>query len=452
MFSKEKKPENIIIGIVGNVDSGKTTLVENIKNILIKNKEPGGITQKIGLYNLKFKNLNIILLDNPGHKLFRKNINISYKIADIIILLISGTDKYNTYTKKILKKKDKRFFFVVNKIDEKNFCMKTIENILLKYKINIYDEEQKKKIFFTSLIKKENVVKIISEITNCFLNEKKIMNCKKGFYVTNFYFEKQVGFLTCGVCINETIKKGYYGFYKKKVLGKIKKISFIDDNNFKKRNPCVITGFKIPIKIGNRIEFRPDKLNYKKKDILKENEKKCFFKKIKKKKKVIIISYDKNILDTAKKMFKKYKNFCIIREKVGQILSSDISLLETFNDVIMITFVKKPIIHERIYNLKTIYELEDIIKKSKKKKKIYGQIKIIKIFRKKTSIIYGCKILKGKIYKNKNILYKKKKIKIKEIKINNVSHDSIDSKKTVFFGLLLNDKVNISVNSILKII
>lgn len=440
-----KNKENIIISIIGNVDSGKTTFVENIKDICIKKKEPGEITQRIGLYNLSINSNNIILIDNPGHSIFKDNLKLSFKISDIIILIISGTDKYNLCNKNLIKKKDSRFFFIVNKIDDKNFDKENINKILLRYGLNIHSE---KKIFFSSLIKKKNAKEVLLKIIQEKPNFKKKTNNKNGFFVTNSYFEKSVGFVICGISLKEEVKKNYYILYKKNKIGKIKFLLYNNKrkNNIKKRNPCVIIGSEKAIKIGSKIKF------------IKKNPKKSvlFIKKnVKKKKKnlinVMIISYDKNILDAAVKIVKKKKKFFIVKKKVGQILKNDIVFIESFKKIILITFVKKPLIHKNVYNLKTIYEIEDVLNKYKKEN-ILGKIKILQIFNKNNSFIYGCKFIMGEINIYNKILYKKKKIDIMSIKINKISYNKIKSDRNTLFGLSINNKKKIPVGTILKII
>ncbi|UOQ33052.1 Translation initiation factor 2 [Candidatus Vidania fulgoroideae] len=445
MFSKEKK---IIVGIIGNVDSGKTTLTENLKNISIKVKEPGGITQKIGLYSFEMKGNKIAIIDNPGHKIFEENLNLSFKIADIIILMISGTDKYNLYTKKILEKKDKRFFFIINKVDDGNYDKNNIKKILLRYEIDI----KNKNVFFTSVKDANNVKDIFGNIIDSYhinnIKRKKI----EGFFVTNSYFEKKMGIITCGISLNEKVKTNLFVIKKHRIIGKVRKI-FSNKKNviqIEEKEPCVIFGIKEAIKTGERIRFTEKRITSSEKKTIKKKN----FKKYKKKIKVIIVSNDRNILDAAVKIIEKKKKIIILKKRVGQILKDDIFMLNNFNDIRLITFLEKGYLHERSSNFQTIYELKRSLKKKKKEKdqEVSGIIKIMKVFKKKNKIIYGCMLLEGKIKKNSKILHNGEKIGIKELKINKTTKENIESIKQLFGLLLSKNKIKFLVNEELKVL
>jgi bacterial translation initiation factor 2 (bIF-2) len=64
-----------IITILGHVDHGKTTLLDYIRKTNITEKEFGGITQKIGAYEITtpfkdYKTNKITFIDTPGHEAF----------------------------------------------------------------------------------------------------------------------------------------------------------------------------------------------------------------------------------------------------------------------------------------------------------------------------------------------------------------------------------------------
>ncbi|UOQ27834.1 Translation initiation factor 2 [Candidatus Vidania fulgoroideae] len=444
MFSKDKK---IIIGIIGNVDSGKTTLVENLKNISIKEKEPGGITQKIGLYNLELGKNKLTIIDNPGHKIFEDNLNLSFKIANIIILMISGTDKYNMYTQKILDKRDERFFYVINKIDDKNYNKENTKGILMRYNIEFSAEN----VFFTSVIKATNVKKIFEKILKIYLRNNLTQKKKKGFFVTNSYFERKRGIITCGISMNKDLKTNLYVIKKKNTIGKIRTI-FLNGKSvkiLKKKEPCMIIGIKKALKTGDKIKFTKEKI----KNEIKNFTKKKSNKKYKKRKKIILISNDKNILDAAVKIIEKKKKNLIIKKRTGQILKEDIFMLENFKDIFLITFLEKEYNHERSSNFKTIYELKREMKKKEKKKiSNIGIIKIVKIFKKEKNIIYGCMLLKGEINIENKILFKKEKIAIKEIKIDKMRKKNIKKTGQLFGLSLLKNKENIPLNKEIKVL
>ncbi|MFH1407582.1 MAG: translation initiation factor IF-2 [Patescibacteria group bacterium] len=83
----EKPP---VITIMGHVDHGKTTLLDYIRKTKIAEKEVGGITQKIGAYQVEIKDKKITFIDTPGHAAFAKMRAMGEKVADIVVIVIAA--------------------------------------------------------------------------------------------------------------------------------------------------------------------------------------------------------------------------------------------------------------------------------------------------------------------------------------------------------------------------
>jgi len=129
-----------IVAVLGHVDHGKTTLLDFIRKTNVAAKEHGGITQRIGAYQIHFKseirnpksetNLKsqknkgeehtITFIDTPGHEAFIKMRARGAKVADIALLVVAADDSVKPQTKesiRIIKEADIPMIVVVNKID-----------------------------------------------------------------------------------------------------------------------------------------------------------------------------------------------------------------------------------------------------------------------------------------------------------------------------------------------
>ncbi len=126
-----------IVVVMGHVDHGKTTLLDNIRKSTVAAKEAGLITQHIGATEVpldsiksmcssllgaeKIKIPGLLFLDTPGHEAFTTLRKRGSSIADMAILIVDVNEGLMPQTEEsitLLKEYKTPFIVAMNKIDK----------------------------------------------------------------------------------------------------------------------------------------------------------------------------------------------------------------------------------------------------------------------------------------------------------------------------------------------
>ncbi|HJU34269.1 MAG TPA: translation initiation factor IF-2 [Nitrososphaera sp.] len=128
-----------IVVVLGHVDSGKTSLLDNIRGTAVQAREVGGITQHIGASFLPVETIKditgplyaklaraeaaipgLLVIDTPGHEIFANLRTRGGSAADIAIVVVDvnrGFEAQTIESMDILKKRKVPFVVALNKVD-----------------------------------------------------------------------------------------------------------------------------------------------------------------------------------------------------------------------------------------------------------------------------------------------------------------------------------------------
>lgn len=479
-----------IVTIMGHVDHGKTTLIDQIRKSNVLDTEFGGITQHTGAYQVKFKDRRITFLDTPGHEAFTEMRSRGAKVTDIVIIVVAADDGVKPQTIEAIdhaKAANVPIIVFVNKIDKPNVDLEKVKSQLSEH--NIVCEEWGGDIQFVygSAIKNKNIDQLLEAIflQADLLDLKANLNRDPIGTIIESKLDRGKGVVSIVIVQNGTLYPRDFivagGQY-----GNIRSLTTVEGKPLDKAfpgMPCIITGLNKNPLAGDKFIVLSDEKFAKKMaeekqylDKQKElSEKNSIIVKDGIKTINIIIKTDvQGTAEAIKNSISKIKNdeviINVIRSGAGEINKADIILAEAsnariyaFNNEGLNSDVKKMaesknvkiIKHNIIY--KIIEELSLLIKTLKEpvyEEKLIGEAIVIQLFYySKVGTIAGCKQMQGICKEFSKVeVYRKNKMIFKGT-INSLKREKNDVKiveKGFDFGTHIKDFDKIEVDDELK--
>jgi len=466
------QPKPPVVVVLGHVDHGKTSLLDRLRKTNVVAKEAGGITQRIGAYQLKLKIKNeklkigeektITFIDTPGHEAFSKMRSRGAKVADLAVLVVAADDGVMPQTKesiKYIQEANIPFLVAINKIDLPGSSVEKVYGQLAENGVLVESYGGKIPAVPISAKTAQGIDKLLEMIFLMSELEELKANPEGEFQgvVIESKLDKRKGPLATILVQNGTLKVGS----RVEIEGLPAKIKAMFDENGKRITeagpaiPVEILGLKEVPLVGAKVTTAgktptlhrlPKPQFVIQKPLLKETEEN---KKLK-----IILKND--TLGSLEAILDSFSNdVLIVNSGVGDITQSDVDLAKITEAQIFAFNVKIPpeikklaqIERVRIHQYKIIYELLGEIEKQILKileptieKEILGKAEITAEFEIKGKRIVGAKVTEGKIPKTEKIHLMRNKEIIGDAKVVSLKHEKEDlteAKTGQEFGAIL---------------
>ncbi len=434
-----------VVTIMGHVDHGKTTLLDTIRNSRVASGEAGGITQHIGAYQVEKNGNKITFIDTPGHAAFTDMRARGAQITDIVILVVAADDGVMPQTEEAIahaKAAGCPIIVAVNKIDKPAARPERVMEELSRF--NLVPETWGGNTIFVNIsaLKGQGVDELLEMVllTAEMLDLKANPNRLAMGTVIEAQLDRGRGPLATFLVQNGTLKVGDV-IVCGDTYGKVR--SMEDDRHIKynKAEPSqavVVTGLNAVPLAGDKFMVFSDehkardiaeaRANRRKDEVALSSKPKTFADMVealdKTKELNVIVKGDvqgsvEALCASLQKINVEDYKVTIIRQAVGAITETDISLAEASNAII-IGFNIRPLanirkdadekhVEIRSYNIiyKALEDIEGILKgklEPEYEEVVTGQAEVRSIFKlSKVGTIAGCYVTDGTIERNSKI-------------------------------------------------
>ncbi|MDH7445395.1 translation initiation factor IF-2 [Aquimarina sp. 2201CG14-23] len=437
-----------IVTVMGHVDHGKTSLLDNIRKENVIAGESGGITQHIGAYGVQLENgQKIAFLDTPGHEAFTAMRARGAQVTDLAIIVIAADDDVMPQTKEAISHAQAAgvpIVFAINKVDRPEANPEKIKEKLAS--MNLLVEDWGGKIQSHDISAKTGLG--VKELLEKVLLEAEILELKANpdrlaaGTVVEAFLDKGRGYVSTILVQTGTLRVGDYVLAGKN-SGKIKAMHDERGNNVKEAGPSIpvsILGLDGAPQAGDKFSVLEDEREAK--DIASKRAQLHREQSVRTQRHItldeigrrialgdfkelnIILKGDVDgsveaLTDSFQKLSTEEIHVNIIHKAVGAITESDV-LLASASDAIIIGFNVRPagnarmvadkeeidirtysIIYDAINDLKDAMEgmLSPVMKEE-----ITGTAEIRETFKiSKVGTIAGCMVQTGKIIRNAGV-------------------------------------------------
>ena len=468
---KERPP---VITIMGHVDHGKTSLLDAIRTTNVVEGEAGGITQKIGAYQVVKDGKRITFIDTPGHEAFTDMRARGAQVTDIAILVVAADDGVMPQTVEAIshaKVAKVPIIVAVNKIDKPEANPMKVKQELMEHGIvsvewggdvEFVEVSAKKKINLDGLL---DTILITSEILELKGNVKKRA---KGV-VLESRLDPKIGPIADILVQEGTLKIGDV-IVAGEVQGKVK--ALLNDKGERVENaivsqPVEVIGFNNVPDAGDTMYVIQNEQHAKRivEEVRKERKIQETTKKTisleslsdqlkhedLKELNLILRADSKGSVDALRDSLLKLSNdevaVNIIQAASGAITESDIKLAEAAGAII-IGFNVRPTTKAlkeaeaskvEIRTSGIIYHIIEDIEKAlagmldpEFKEEYQGRIEIKKVFKvSKVGNVAGCVVIDGKVKNDSNIRILRDNVVIYEGKLASLKRFKDDAKEVV---------------------